>query len=192
MLQRNMIILFTTTLLLFNVTLSCTVAEAANAEIEIEGNVVNVIDGDTLDIMVYNGSQYRIRLADIDAPERDEKGYVEAKDYLRMLVYGETVCLDIDDLYTWDEHGSGERLVAVLYINYNSTHYLNINEALFKAGFAEKKDYANEFNPYSWSLYTLKQENHYSPLISSTAAVIVVLAVLVFLYLKSFRRRRRV
>lgn len=47
------------------------------------------IDGDTL-----RCGDERVRLARIDAPERGEAGYHDAKDHLRLLIQGEEVrCL---------------------------------------------------------------------------------------------------
>ena len=78
-------------------------------EIDLEGIANNVIDGDTFDMTASNGTQYRIRLADVDAPERYEEGYAESGEYLRGLVSGESVYLDIDDIYIWDDHGNGNQ-----------------------------------------------------------------------------------
>ena len=100
-----------------------------------------VIDGDTLDLE----SGDRVRLADINAPERNQTGYSEARNYLAALVNGRTVYLDVDDKYTYDT--TGTRLVCVVYLDFNSTHYLNANEDLVIKGYALKRDYDNEFNP---------------------------------------------
>ena len=65
-------------------------------------SVVNwVIDGDTFNVT----SGERIRLADIDAPEKGENGYVEAKNRLISLIYGKSVYLDVDDLSGTDQYG---------------------------------------------------------------------------------------
>jgi endonuclease YncB( thermonuclease family) len=157
-----------------------------NFEIDLEGIANNVIDGDTFDMTASNGTQYRIRLADVDAPERYEEGYAESGEYLRDLVSGESVYLDIDDLYVWDNHGNGNRLVAIIYINYNSSYLLNVNEALFQAGHLLKREYDNEFTPYNWSLYVSLQESPEFP--STIIAVVVIAALLLAL---TFTRRRQ-
>ena len=157
-----------------------------NLEIDLEGIANNVIDGDTFDMTASNGTQYRIRLADVDAPERYEEGYAESGEYLRALVSGESVYLDIDNLYVWDDHGNGNRLVGIIYINYNSSYLLNVNEALFQAGHLLKKEYDNEFTPYNWSLYVSIQE---SPEFSST--IIAVVAIAALLLALTFTRRRQ-
>ena len=110
-----------------------------------------VTDGDTFDTT----SEGTVRLADVDASEYYEYGYQSAKDFLISLIYGKTVYLDIDDIYGTGTYG---RLICVAYVTYNSTHYVNINQALLIEGHAEISNYNNEFNPYSWSLYIPKQD----------------------------------
>jgi micrococcal nuclease len=45
------------------------------------------------------------------------------------------------------------RLVAVAYVEYNSTHLMNVNKWLLVNGYAKTADYPNEFNPSNWNLY---------------------------------------
>ncbi|MFX1236429.1 MAG: thermonuclease family protein [Promethearchaeota archaeon] len=121
-------------------------------EIDCEGNATYIVDGDTYD---FEGTTHifneRIRLADIDTPESGESGYQEAKDFLTSLIYNQHVYLDIDNLTQTDPYG---RFVAVTYVRHNSTHLINVNEALVYYNFASIWDHAdNEFDPYSWVLY---------------------------------------
>ena len=118
--------------------------------------VSRVIDGDTFDTT----SGDRIRLADVDAPEKGESGYYDAKNFLIGLVYDKTVYLDIDDIYRTDKYG---RLVCVVYVDYNSTHFKNVNEALLVEGYAVIWNFYNEFNPSTWSLYYPKEESPEPP-----------------------------
>lgn len=128
--------------------------------VEVYGAVVRVIDGDTLDLRVlavykdkylsFNGSEIRVRLADINAPELGTPEGEEAKKALTSLVSGKNIYLDIDDLYIYDRY---KRVVAAAYLPINSTHLLNINLWLALNGYAEIIDYPNEFNPSKWSLY---------------------------------------
>lgn len=141
---------FALALLLF---LSSIIIIEVNGEVDEIGVVTKIVDGDTFDIIATNGTEFRIRLADVDANESGEVGYAEAKEYLRGLIFGKTVYLDVDDLYVWDYEGKGDRLVCVTYVDYNSTHWENVNEALVGGGYAEVDNYLNEFNPYSWVLY---------------------------------------
>jgi micrococcal nuclease len=61
-------------------------------DIELEGIVTKVIDGDTLDI---NG--IRIRLAIVDTPERDQAGFDKAKNFVESLCLGKKGELDVDN-----------------------------------------------------------------------------------------------
>ena len=118
-------------------------------EIDMIGVVARVWDGDTFDLE----SGVRVRLADINASEMGDPGYAEARDFLISIVYDETVYLDVDDEYTYDDEGEGSRLVCVVYVDYNGTHYLNVNKALLVEGHATIWEHDNQFNPYSWKLY---------------------------------------
>jgi len=122
------------------------VQSPCSGEIDMTTVVSWVIDGDTFDTT----SGERIRLADVDAPEYGEIGYYEAKNLLISLIYDKEVHLDIDDIYRTDPY---DRLVCMVYLPYNSTHLKNINKALLVEGVAVVKDYENEFNPNTWSLY---------------------------------------
>lgn len=56
----------------------------------LEGRVVGVIDGDTLDVLV-EGEARRIRIADIDTPERGQPWARRAKQALSRRVFGKEV-----------------------------------------------------------------------------------------------------
>lgn len=127
-----------------------------NADLEATGVVSWITDGDTFDI-----NYVTYRMADIDAPEFDEdyEAYEASKYYLLDLIHGKTVYLDIDDWFIYDNYGTGNRIVCVVYVNHNSTHYLNVNMAMVFANHAEIRNYDNEFDPNTWSLYVLKPTN---------------------------------
>jgi endonuclease YncB( thermonuclease family) len=131
---------------------------ASLGEIDATAVVVKVHDGDTFTLdRVTNGS-ITVRLADVNAPELGQPLSYEARDFLKGLVLSKTVYLDIDDVYIYDYRGTGDRLVAVVYVDYNSTHYKNVNKALWIAGLAEKKEYDNEFIADTWTLYVQKTD----------------------------------
>jgi hypothetical protein len=113
-------------------------------EIDAQGYVTKVIDGNTLDVSNF----CRIRLADIDTPESGEAGYSSAKNYLSSLVDNKFVYIDKDEKL--DPY---ERFVCVIYVRCNATHLLNVNKALLLKGVAKISNYQNEFNPSSWTLY---------------------------------------
>lgn len=104
----------------------------------------HVVDGDTFDV----SSGHRIRLADVDTPERGEYGFDDATDYVGDLIYGKTVYLDVDDVYMYDT--TGTRIVCVVYVEVEPGTYLNLNQALLDHKLAVVSDYDNEFNPALW------------------------------------------
>ena len=92
-----------------------------------------------------------VNMADIDAPGNGETGYQQAKDRLYDLVYGETVYLDTDQQSGRDQY---DMLVSVVYLEYNSTHYLNVNKLMLDEGYVSLNDSTdNEFNPDQWKTY---------------------------------------
>jgi len=115
-------------------------------EVDATASVYHVVDGDTFDAFPVG----RVRLADVDAPERGEAGYTEATNALKSLVLNKKVYLDVDDLNVMDSYN---RIVCVVYVRNNSTHLMNVNYWLVIYGYAKISDYSNEFNPYTWSLY---------------------------------------
>ena len=134
------------------------IGQCSSGEIDGVAVVTNVHDGDTFYIDVeFNGSNI-IRLADINASELGQPNSYESRDFLAELVNQTTVYLDIDDKYTFDYYGTGDRLVCVVYVSYNETHYMNVNKALLDAGLAEEKEYDNEFNASTWTLLVFKSE----------------------------------
>lgn len=62
-----------------------------SSDIELEGIVTKVVDGDTLDI---NGT--RIRLALVDTPERGQPRFDQAKEFVESMCLGKKGELDVD------------------------------------------------------------------------------------------------
>ena len=158
-------------------------AAASDWEVDRTGTVHHVIDGDTFDASPVG----RVRLADIDTPETGQPGAQEATDYLGALVRNRVVYLDVDDLHVTDVY---DRLVAVVYVRFNSTYLVNVNKALLNAELADIRDFDNEFDPAKWTLYVHRTPDS-SPTIESserelfsvmgiTVVLAAVLAVLVF------------
>jgi endonuclease YncB( thermonuclease family) len=74
----------------------------------IQGKVVGITDGDTLTILM-DSKQYKIRLAEIDTPERNQPYGSKAKDVLSNLVFGKEAVAKVQDI---DRYG---RYVARIY-----------------------------------------------------------------------------
>jgi endonuclease YncB( thermonuclease family) len=157
---------------------------------DLSGTVSYVHDGDTFDI---NNGKTAIRLADINAPEIGETGYSEAKWFLYNIVYGKTVYLDQSTL----NGQSYDRLVCLVYIDYDSQYYLNVNEKMIESGYAKSVDYTNDFNPNSWTLLVSKNTQHLPSTQSGArtaddpiiAVFIIVVVVVIFILLFVFRER---
>jgi len=92
---------------------------------ESAGNCVNVIDGDT--IQVYGVG--KVRLVQVNTPEKGEIGYKEAKKFVENKCLGKTVYLDIDDVEPEDKYG---RHLAVVY-----TENEDINRELLNNNLAD-------------------------------------------------------
>jgi endonuclease YncB( thermonuclease family) len=58
-----------------------------------EARVVGVSDGDTITVLDAQKTQYKIRVAGIDAPEKNQDFGNRSKEHLSDLVYGKTVNL---------------------------------------------------------------------------------------------------
>ena len=72
----------------------------------LSGQVLRVVDGDTLELKLESNSVKRVRLADIDTPELDQPWGTEAKAALSTWTQGKRAQIEIVDT---DRHG---RLVA--------------------------------------------------------------------------------
>ena len=127
-----------------------------SGEIDASTVVSSVIDGNTFETT----TEGMIKLADVDTTCHDwdnSTGFISSKSILASLIDGKTVYLEIDSLYVTDYFGTGNRTVCVIYIDFNSTHYLNVNQALVEQGFVISNDYENDFNPDDWTRYIKKK-----------------------------------
>ena len=126
-------------------------------EIDTSVLVVKVIEGDTFE----TETESIIKLADIDPACADidnSTGYFSAKSILASLVENKTVYLDIDDLHITDQSGTGNKTVAVVYVDYNSTHYRNVNYTMFNQKLLAVNDQDNDFNPNTWTQFVKKHD----------------------------------
>jgi len=127
-------------------TLPSTTTITSSIRINLIATVTKIYDGDTFE----TSSGTVFRLADIDAPDRNDAGYSSSTDALSNWIMGKRVYLDIDDLYRTELNG--DRVVCVVYVSSGSS-YLNVNQALVNGKYAETWDLPNEFNPKTWPTY---------------------------------------
>ena len=90
-----------------------------------DGKFVSVVDGDTISFLTQGGEKWRVRLADIDAPELDQPWGQAAKTALEIWTEGKSGSIEIVDT---DRYG---RKVAYLYVEDE-----NMNERLISEGLA--------------------------------------------------------
>jgi endonuclease YncB( thermonuclease family) len=79
-------------------------AAQAHPVVSVESRVVAVVDGDTIKILDEHNELFKIRLAEIDAPEKKQPFGMKAKQMLSDLCFNETV---IADIQTTDRYGRG-------------------------------------------------------------------------------------
>ncbi len=90
----------------------------------ITGKVVGIADGDTVTILTDN-KQTKIRLAEIDTPEKNQPSGKKAKKALSDFIFGKTVRIEVE---TIDRYG---RTIGTIF-----SEGLNINKEMVKAGHA--------------------------------------------------------
>lgn len=121
------------TLILLNFLIFGFTLNYAKADIII-GRVVGVSDGDTITVLDNTNTQYKIRLAGIDAPEKKQAFGNVSKQSLSNLVYNKQVNVD------WDKQDRYGRTVGKVIVN-----GLNANLEQVKLGMAwYYKKYQNE------------------------------------------------
>lgn len=88
------------------------------------GEVVRVMDGDTIEVL-HNRRAIRVRLANIDAPEKSQAYGSKSRDYLGDMIFRQAV--DVEDLGQ-DKYG---RVIGVVYLG-----NMNANAEMVRAGMA--------------------------------------------------------
>ena len=107
-----------------------------------DGQITRVIDGDTLII-----DQTTIRLSLVNSPERDERGYQEAKDFALTVCPIGVNAEFVED--TWQPVDKYGRSVGLVYCN-----DMMLNELLLTNGHAEISTYycdKSEFGSEGWA-----------------------------------------
>lgn len=132
--KRNLLLVLVVALLLTgcDVLLEDLATDAPADEIEgTRAEVVNVIDGDTIDVRI-DGERLRVRYIGVNTPERDEPCYADATNANAQWVEGRTVTL-VKDVSETDRFG---RLLRYIYVDGTF-----VNEALVRDGWAERVYY---------------------------------------------------
>ncbi|MFV1980277.1 MAG: thermonuclease family protein [Rhodothermia bacterium] len=92
--------------------------------ITLEGRVVKIADGDTLTMLV-DGQRERIRLSDIDTPERKQPFGMRAKQALAEMTFGKTISVSTT---TRDRYG---RVIGQITVD-----GVDVNAELVRLGYA--------------------------------------------------------
>jgi len=92
--------------------------------VELRGKVMSVSDGDTLTLKTED-SKFKIRLSDIDAPEKKQSGGEDAKSFLKKIAEGRQVIINYNSLDRY------KRVIGTIYIE-----DVNINLVMVCAGHA--------------------------------------------------------
>ena len=122
-----------------NNTLSC----------NLEGKVIRVVDGDSITVLDGKKEQHKIRLAGIDAPERQQPYGKVARQFLAKHIIKKQVCVG------WYKRDKYQRLVGVIRLEGE-----DINLKLVKAGLAWRyKQYKNEQSKSDQVLYANAHKN---------------------------------
>lgn len=79
--------------------------------------VVGVLDGDTIEVLDQEKNRYKVRLAQIDAPEKTQPFGNKSKEYLSDLIYKKEVTLN------WQQKDRYNRLLAIVRIDKKNVNY---------------------------------------------------------------------
>lgn len=104
----------------------------------LQGKVVKLADGDSITVLDEDNVQHKIRLAGIDAPERNQPYGQAAKKFLSDKVFGKNVCVG------WYKKDKYRRLVGVVRINDEDVNYQLVQQGLawhYKYYEKEQSDY---------------------------------------------------
>lgn len=93
--------------------------------LELIGKVVKVSDGDTITVLTSDKTQYKIRLNDIDAPEKKQAFGNKSKDNLAKYIAGKTIIVQ------YQKKDKYKRILGTIYYN-----NIDINLKQVKDGFA--------------------------------------------------------
>lgn len=111
---------------------------------QLQGQVIDVADGDTVTVRDAAKHQYKLRLAYIDAPEKAMPYGPEATKSLTQLLASQDVVVEVDDV---DRYGRG---VARIFKDGKDINYQQISKgyAWHYAQYAKKSQADSEFRRY--------------------------------------------
>jgi len=113
-----------------------------------DGEVVEVVDGDTVTVQDDRKVRYRIRLAGIDAPESNQVFGTASRQNLQLLVGGRAVTV------TWHKRDKYGRIVGVIHVQER-----DINLEQIRSGFAwHYRRYAHEQSAEDRELYSQAEQ----------------------------------
>jgi endonuclease YncB( thermonuclease family) len=125
-------------------------ATAAVIQTDKTGTVTSVIDGSTFTI----STGETIKLAEITTPASGEAGFESSRSYLANMIQGKPIILDVDTLVVSDQG----KFLCVAYLDFNSSHYENINKAMLENSYAAPTSTrTTEFNPSTWTWFVAKE-----------------------------------
>lgn len=102
----------------------CAFVFQAHAGSVFEGRVVGVSDGDTITVLVGGHEQIKVRLAEIDAPEKAQPFGQRSKQALSDLVFGKTVRVEQQDT---DRYG---RVVGRVFVDGTDVNVEQIRQGM--------------------------------------------------------------
>ncbi|EGN2600661.1 thermonuclease family protein [Salmonella enterica] len=96
------------------------------AALAFDGKVTRIIDGDTVEVLTNSKQPVRVRLADIDAPEKGQPFGEKSRQYLAALIFGKVVSVEEKSR---DRYG---RTLGVISLSSRET----VNRQMVAAGYA--------------------------------------------------------
>lgn len=133
---------------IISVTCLWCVTSIASAEV-ITGVVVGVTDGDTVTVLDAHNQQHKIRLAGIDAPERNQPFGQDSKKNLSDRAFQQPVTADCSKA---DRYG---RLICKILVRGEDVNLLQVSEGLAW----HYKKYQSEQSPEDRRLYASAEED---------------------------------
>ena len=125
----------------------CTLLVNSEAQSTLRGKAVRILDGDTFELMVNGNATYKVRLTDIDAPEKGQDFGQVSKQVLSDLLKGN------DLQVTYDKLDRNNRILGHVY---QGNVYVNLE--LVKQGLAwHYKKYSND-ERFARAEYEAKQK----------------------------------